>query len=351
MNSSRTLVLAAAVLAAGPALAQCPPYPPARIRVDTLTPALQERFKEYRSPTSGTDIGALLETFWPGWHNNLPACPCAEPVNDRNWVDSSSTVGRYHPGAKSCYRSKDACAASRIYEQDGVLFGKNDYQPEHGQQCCYDPNGALITQGPAAGTPDFYAPAGLYPKSHVKYDVDPFNRLGWRAYARQWPPNKGDNCSIEISADSRVFTPTHMFVMKEQSLRITASGQVRWYHPLQLLRNRSLRPTGPEGFAGKADEVFYVEVPLPNAPIGSLIGWIGVDEPKPSPLLIGSATIVDPNELTPKERQGIKGLFFHIGANASVRIPLDGPLWLTVNDGVLNNNSGAFSVVIENPPR
>ena len=41
---------------------------------------------------------------------------------------------RYHPGAIKCYRSP--------------------YKNQHGQQCCYDSDMALITNGPGGGTAD-----------------------------------------------------------------------------------------------------------------------------------------------------------------------------------------------------
>ncbi|HMO85970.1 MAG TPA: hypothetical protein PKC18_13735 [Lacipirellulaceae bacterium] len=65
------------------------------------------------------------------------------------------------------------------------------------QQCCYDKDGKLVTEGPGAGTPDRNDP------DHIDSDVAPWkcakfldNGFGdyFNEYLRYRPPNKGNDC-------------------------------------------------------------------------------------------------------------------------------------------------------------
>jgi hypothetical protein len=80
----------------------------------------------------------------------------------------------------------------------------------HGQQCCYDEAGLLITGGEAAGTPDLVqvpsgvgaaivgmftsGPGPLDVLDHLSMDVEPWEQLGWKVYNQYWVPNNGNNC-------------------------------------------------------------------------------------------------------------------------------------------------------------
>ena len=131
------------------------------------------------------------------WYEVLPDCPCNNPdmfgiLLDDGWAkDSSSTLSIYHPGAYISFRSYP-----RIKTTEGLS----------GQQCCYDSTGTLITEGPAAGTPDKISTCigenteGEIKKNpfarwqHSKKDVEPWRELGWELYNQQWPPNQGTDC-------------------------------------------------------------------------------------------------------------------------------------------------------------
>jgi len=85
--------------------------------------------------------------------------------------DGERAIDRYHPGAARVFRLFDP-----------------DADPIAGNQCAYDHFGHLITQGPAAGTPDLVSPERSL-LLHWLRDVRPFHRLGWREYHRQgWAP-------------------------------------------------------------------------------------------------------------------------------------------------------------------
>jgi hypothetical protein len=143
-------------------------------------------------------LAKSLETKYPGWRAKLPRCPCTDKqarASAADWVGPDACLPAYHPGAVTGYRSAKGYAS---------VPGTN-----HGQQCCYDAAGLLITDGKAAGTPDVVqAPAGVgaavvgtWPWSkgpgigaaleHNKLDVVPFTELGWETYNQYWIPDKG----------------------------------------------------------------------------------------------------------------------------------------------------------------
>lgn len=129
------------------------------------------------------------------WYEVLPECPCIDPdingvVLDDGWArDQGGSLTYYHPGASKGYRSYP-----RIKTTEGWS----------GQQCIYDENGELMTDGAAAGTPDKVSTCigedkeGNMKKSqlarlgHKKKDVDPWVEMGWEAYNELWKPSQGD---------------------------------------------------------------------------------------------------------------------------------------------------------------
>lgn len=116
------------------------------------------------------------------WQSVLPDCPCtsAEAASDRrHWVGGpAGCPAPYHPGAASGFRSR-----SKHSSGPGT---------SHGQQCCYDGEGRLLTDGPGAGTPDLWSPTTDLLK-HVVYDVQPWWDMGWKKYEEHWVPNRGSD--------------------------------------------------------------------------------------------------------------------------------------------------------------
>jgi RHS repeat-associated protein len=121
------------------------------------------------------------------WLSLLPSCPCtigSPPANPAPnvWDDPKSPGALERPGhpfATYCMRSKPTTPGN------------------HGQQCCYDSAGNLITGGPSAGSPDFASPA-YSTGQHYKNDVDPFYQCKKvdcaDVYFKHRPPNNGLNC-------------------------------------------------------------------------------------------------------------------------------------------------------------
>jgi hypothetical protein len=71
----------------------------------------------------------------------IPPCPKKNPGGSQGDGWCSEGQNRLHPGSKECFRE--------ITSGGGTS----------GNQCCYDGNGDLITDGPGAGTPDERSPA------------------------------------------------------------------------------------------------------------------------------------------------------------------------------------------------
>jgi hypothetical protein len=137
------------------------------------------------------------------WLEKLPACPCESPdkygikLND-GWAKDKGNINKYHQGATESFRSYPAILTSEGHS---------------GQQCCYDKNGNLITEGRAAGTPDKENTCdgenseGIMTirftslLAHYYKDVKPWEEFGgidsgWIKYNKIWKPNNKNNCPI-----------------------------------------------------------------------------------------------------------------------------------------------------------
>ncbi|MCP4679022.1 MAG: hypothetical protein GY854_26730 [Deltaproteobacteria bacterium] len=124
----------------------------------------------------------------PNWWNVIPDCPCSEVGIPPGWFGEPAKQ-EYHPGATTCYRSPPAGA------EDLMAAGLDPKLLSPGQQCCYDESKKLITKGPAAGTPDLFAPVDDSSiAGHTRVDVELFKTLGHKTYVMYWPPNKGAKC-------------------------------------------------------------------------------------------------------------------------------------------------------------
>jgi len=110
------------------------------------------------------------------WLNDIPDCPCTKPNTIVSLTWSASPFDpAYHPGCTSCIRSNSAGTTS-------------------GQQCCYDADKNLITNGPGAGTSDRTSPIASVPH-HYFNDVRPYlvcDKAGLLdKYLERRPRNRG----------------------------------------------------------------------------------------------------------------------------------------------------------------
>jgi len=120
----------------------------------------------------------------PTWASRLPACPPIIPIRcEHHFIigprltvvdakfEHDSIFGcrfprcesKYHPGAAGCLRSVGK------FPGEGPDF-KGNY---HGQQCCYNAGGHLLTTIPAAGTADREEGKWTNFRDHQKHDVEP----------------------------------------------------------------------------------------------------------------------------------------------------------------------------------
>ena len=137
-------------------------------------------------------------------------------IRSPTFVESSAVAFRfernYHPGASYAFRSH----SSRV----GYFKLKSGKVIRPGQQCTYNAQGQLITDGPGAGTPDAYSSEVttnfkgsrigriITDESHTIWDTKPFdamtnnredgweNKNGWKEYHRTWTPNTGNGCPL-----------------------------------------------------------------------------------------------------------------------------------------------------------
>jgi len=127
----------------------------------------------------------------------LPNCPCcidvsgASPVlypmdaMDKGW-GRVKAANPEHPGATWEVRWVDPT---------GKLV--------QGQQCTYDGKGRLITEPPAAGTPDKvsfdddrHGWSDYHFRGHAFWDWFTYKLLPHHMYFKHWPPNNGNGCPV-----------------------------------------------------------------------------------------------------------------------------------------------------------
>jgi hypothetical protein len=122
---------------------------------------------------------------------------------------------------------------------------------------------------------------------------------------------------IEVSARQQ-WTQTGITVSQGQVMRFEASGEIR-------LNREGYMVARP---AGSTENQFDRKAPLPNVPVGALIGRIGTTR------AFGTSTSRP----------------FAIADRTSIDMPGSGLLYLGVNDSNVNDNSGSFTVRISAEP-
>jgi hypothetical protein len=132
--------------------------------------------------------------------------------------------------------------------------------------------------------------------------------------------------TVAVAADAG-WVDTSIDVGPGDELRFTASGRI------DLQRGNPEALCGPEGL-----DLVTVDQPVPNVHIGALIGKIA--------------------QLVAQRVDGNSGLeikdevfvLFPIGPEGTVTVPLKGRLYLGINENVLKDNAGGFSVVVARRP-
>jgi protein involved in polysaccharide export with SLBB domain len=157
---------------------------------------------------------------------------------------------------------------------------------------------------------------------------------GWAAFAPGRPSQAPQDLSavpplektVAVAADAG-WVDTSIDVGPGDELRFTASGQI------DLQRGNPEALCGPGGL-----DLVTVDQPVPNANIGALIGKVAQ--------LV--AQRIDANSgLEIKDEVFV---LFLIGPEGTVTVPFRGRLYLGINENVLKDNGGGFSVVVARRP-
>jgi len=120
------------------------------------------------------------------------------------------------------------------------------------------------------------------------------------------------------------WTDTRFDVKAGQTITFSAQGGI------------SLQQGNPRGYCGPDGLGFStVQQPVPERNFGALIGKVV--------LLIS----IDVDEETGEETRNEIEEFFYIGSEQSVEMPINGNLYLGINELVTDDNSGALSVQFE----
>lgn len=132
--------------------------------------------------------------------------------------------------------------------------------------------------------------------------------------------------TITVAADAG-WTDTAIDVGPGEELRFFASGEI------DLQRGNPQAVCGPGGL-----DLVTVDQPVPSENIGALIG-----------------KIVQPVAQRVDKDSGIEirdeiFVLFLIGQEATVTVPFKGRLYLGINENVLKDNGGAYSVVVARRP-
>lgn len=133
--------------------------------------------------------------------------------------------------------------------------------------------------------------------------------------------------SLVVPGDAG-WVDTGVDVAAGESLLIKASGIV------------SLQAGNPAGDCGPGGlDVVTVQQPLPEVNLGALIGKISQ--------IVAVREVADRGEAVRDEVL----FLFPVGEETTVTAPLRGRLYLGINENVLKDNSGAFSVQVVKLPR
>jgi hypothetical protein len=134
----------------------------------------------------------------------------------------------------------------------------------------------------------------------------------------------GQTYNLTVPAD-RHWLDTGFDVRRGQVLAFRASGMI------SLQRGNPMAYCGPDGY----DDLRTVQQPLEDQNIGALIGRV---------VLLLS---VEEDEETGEKIRNELVEYFYIGERNQVEIPIDGQMFLGVNELVTEDNSGRFQVKMQ----
>lgn len=119
------------------------------------------------------------------------------------------------------------------------------------------------------------------------------------------------------------WTDTGIEVIQGQEVEFAAEGT------LSLQKGNPQADCGPDGY-----DLRTLQQPLTDRNLGALIGKVVI------------AVTVIKNEKTGQEKTEEAAEFFYIGARSRVEMPAKGRLFLGINELVIGDNAGEFTVTV-----
>lgn len=136
--------------------------------------------------------------------------------------------------------------------------------------------------------------------------------------------SRGTQAGLEISVMSNVdWTDTGLEVFQGQEIIFRAVGQI------SLQKGNPVTYCGPEGYNYQS-----LQQPIQDENIGALIGKVY--------FLIS----MEVDEETGEEIRNEKEEIFYIGSSNRITMPMDGRLYLGINENLVVDNEGVFHVLI-----
>jgi hypothetical protein len=137
-------------------------------------------------------------------------------------------------------------------------------------------------------------------------------------------PSHGKQTGLEISVMSQVdWTDTGLDVVEGLEIIFRAVGQI------SLQKGNPVTYCGPDGYNYQS-----LQQPLQDRNIGALIGKVY--------FLIS----LEVDEETGEEIRNEKEEIFYIGSSNRITMPLDGRLYLGINENLVSDNDGVFNVLV-----
>jgi hypothetical protein len=134
-----------------------------------------------------------------------------------------------------------------------------------------------------------------------------------------------------LVAGNAAWTDTGIDVVQGQAVEFNAEGMI------SLQRGNPQADCGPDGY-----DLRTIQQPLPDSNLGALIGKVVI------------AVTVTKDKKTGRDKSEEAAEFFPIGARNRVEMPAKGRLFLGVNELVIGDNAGEFTVTVvtgrEEPP-
>jgi len=135
-------------------------------------------------------------------------------------------------------------------------------------------------------------------------------------------PGLKDTRTVIVPGNA-AWTDTGIEVIQGQAIEFTAEGRI------SLQKGNPQADCGPDGY-----DLVTIQQPLTEKNLGALIGKVVI------------AVIVTKDEETGEERTDEAAELFYIGARSRVDMPAKGRLFLGINELVIGDNAGEFTVTV-----